>query len=63
MHHIYAKAEGSEAIFVCQDYLKKLRQYISEDKPYFLKEAKKPLIEYYIPTGESCRQMKIRDYV
>ena len=41
----------------------KLRQYISEDKPYFFEEAKKLLIEYHIPTGESCRQMKIRDYV
>ena len=62
-HHIYANTEDSEAIVVYQDCLKKLKQYVSEDKSYFFEEAKKLLIEYYIPTGESCRQMKIRDYV
>lgn len=49
-------------MFVDQKCLEKLRHYISEDKPYLFEEANKFLIEYFLPLGESCRQLKIRDY-
>lgn len=57
-HHIFARFEGSEAIFVYQNSLKNIRQYVTEDKPYFFHEGKKLLIQYYITVTESCRQIK-----
>ena len=34
-HHIFARFEGPEAIFVCQSCLKNIRQYVTEDKSFF----------------------------
>ena len=53
------KIHNNEAIFLCLDCIEKMRNYISEDKPYFFYETKKNLIEYYIPIGESTRRLKI----
>ena len=57
--NIYARIHNNEAIFLCLDCIEKMRNYISEDKPYFFYETKKLLIEYYIPIGESTRRLKI----
>ena len=37
---------------------RKMRNYISEDKPHFFDEAKKLLIQYHITIGESTRHLK-----
>ena len=58
-YKFYAKFPGWMAFFCCQACLKKIQQYVSEDKPYFFDEAKKILIQYYIPVGDSTREMAI----
>ena len=35
------KIHNNEAIFLCLDCIEKMRNYISEDKPYFFYETKK----------------------
>ena len=32
---IFARFQGSEVIFVCQDCLADIKKYVTEDKPYF----------------------------
>ena len=39
--NIYARIHNNEAIFLCLDCIEKMRNYISEDKPYFFYETKK----------------------
>lgn len=41
VHHIFARFEGAEALFVCQNCLKTIRQYVTEDKSFFLTRLKK----------------------
>ena len=60
---IFASFQGSEVIFVCQECLADIKKYVTKDKPYFFDEAKKLLIEYYIPISESCREMRIENRV
>ena len=45
-HDIFARFQGLEAIFVCQNCLKIIRQYINEDKSFFLTRLKR----YYYST-------------
>ena len=40
-HHIFARFEGPEATFVCQNCLKHIRQYVTEDKSFFLMKLRK----------------------
>ena len=58
-YKVYTKFQGSEAIFCCQNCLRTIQQYVSENKPYFFDEAKKLFIQYYIPVGNSTREMTI----
>lgn len=55
------KFKGLEAIFRCGRCLQKLSQYVSEDKPYFFDEAKKTFIQYYIPVGDTNREIIVSD--
>ena len=48
-------------MFVCQSCLKHLRQHVTEERSYFFDEAKKFLIQYYIPVTESAREMKVEN--
>lgn len=41
VHHIFARFEGAEALFVCQNCPKTIRQYVTEDKSFFLTRLKK----------------------
>ena len=59
VYKFYAKFQGLMAFFCCQAFLKKIQQYVSEDKPYFFGEAKKIVIQYYIPVGDSTLEMTI----
>ena len=60
-HAIFARYQASEAMFVCQSCLKHLRQHVTEERSYFFDEAKKLLIQYYIPVTESAREMKVEN--
>ena len=45
---------------MCSECIEKIRQYVTEDKPYFFNEAKKLLFQYCIPIAENNRRLKIR---
>ena len=60
---IFARFQGSEVIFVCQDCLADIKKYVTEDKPYFFDEAKKLLIQYFIAISKSYREMRIENRV
>ena len=44
-------------MLVCEDCLKNIRRHVIEDKSFFFDEAKKMLIQYYIPISGSHREM------
>ena len=46
---------------MCSECIEKIRQYVTEDKPYFFNEAKKLLFQYYIPIAENNRRLKIQE--
>ena len=45
---VCCKIKGREAIFVCRKCMRKLNGYICEEKPLFLDEVKKMLIQYFL---------------
>ena len=40
-HHIFARFEDPQAIFICQACLKHIRQYVTEDKSFFSMRQKR----------------------
>ena len=46
---------------MCSECIEKIRQYVTEDKPYFFNEAKKLLFQYCIPIAENNRRLKIQE--
>ena len=56
-YKVYAKFQGTEAIFYCQRCLKKLSQYVSEAKPCFFDEVKKNVYSIL----HTCWWLKPRD--
>ena len=58
--NVYARIQNNVVIFLWFDCIAKIRNYVSEDNSYFFNEAKKLLIRYYIPIGESSRRLKIQ---
>ena len=48
-------------MFVRQSCMKHLRKHVTEERSYFLDEAKKLLIQYCIPVTESAREMRVEN--